>query len=294
MIKILSYIVYGFVRLISYLPFSILYIFSDIVYLFIYYILRYRRKIVTSNLRNSFPEKSEKEINAIQKEFYSHFCDTFIETIKLWTISEEEIRKRCKFLNSDIFDTYKASGKSIITVLGHYGNWEWLTSFAVWKDAYYLPIYKPLHNKVFDKMFLRIRARFGAKPVAKDDTLRTMISYRNQNKYTATVFIGDQTPNKANLNYWTKFLNQDTPVLLGTERIAKKLDQVIVFIHMKKVKRGHYEVELIPLFENPKETTEFEITEKHTRVLEKIIQEDPAYWLWSHRRWKHKKEDSNK
>ncbi len=294
MIKILSYIVYGFVRLISYLPFSILYIFSDIVYLFINYILRYRRKIVTSNLRNSFPEKSEKEINAIRKEFYSHFCDTFIETIKLWTISEEEIRKRCKFLNPEIFDTYKASGKSIITVLGHYGNWEWLTSFAVWKDAYYLPIYKPLHNKVFDKMFLRIRARFGAKPVAKDDTLRTMISYRNQNKYTATVFIGDQTPNKANLNYWTKFLNQDTPVLLGTERIAKKLDQVIVFIHMKKVKRGYYEVNLIPLFDNPKETAEFEITEKHTRVLEKIIQEDPAYWLWSHRRWKHKKEDSNK
>jgi KDO2-lipid IV(A) lauroyltransferase len=283
--------VYGIVKLISYLPLRVLYFFSDIIFLFVHYIFRYRRTVVTTNLTNSFPEKSEKEIRKIRKEFYHHFCDTFIETIKLWTISEKEIKERCKFLNPEIFDISKTKGKSIITILGHYGNWEWLTSFCAWRDAIYLPIYKPLHNKVFDKMFLQIRERFGARPIAKDDTLRTMLSYRNKKEYTATVFIGDQTPNKHNLNYWTKFLNQDTPVLLGTERIAKKLDQIIVFIHMKKVKRGYYEVNLIPLFDNPKETAEFEITEKHTRVLEKIIQEDPAYWLWSHRRWKHKKED---
>lgn len=293
MIKFLSYIVYGIVKLISYLPLRVLYFFSDIIFLFVYYIFRYRRSVVTNNLTHSFPEKSEKEIHKIRKEFYHHFCDLIIETIKQWTISEEEIKKRCKFLNPEIFDTYKASGKSIITILGHYGNWEWLTSFAIWKDAYYLPIYKPLHNKVFDKMFLQIRKRFGAEPLAKDDTLRTMIAYRNAKKYTATVFIGDQTPNKHNLNYWTNFLNQDTPVLLGTERIAKKLDQIIVFIHMKKVKRGYYEVNFIPLFDNPKETAEFEITEKHTRILEDIIKEEPAYWLWSHKRWKHKRPTSN-
>lgn len=291
MIKFLSYIVYGFVRLISYLPFSVLYIFSDIVFFFVYYVLRYRRKVVTENLTNSFPEKSEEEIHRIRKEFYSHFCDTFIETIKLWTISEEEIKKRCKFLNPEIFDIYKAQNKNVITVLGHYANWEWLTSFALWKDAYYLPIYKPLHNKVFDKMFLEIRKRFGAIPVAKDDTLRTMIKYRNEKKHTATVFIGDQTPKKNSINYWTKFLNQDTAILIGTERIAKKLDQAIVFIKMTKIKRGYYEVNIIPLFDNPKETVEFEISEKHTRILEDIIKENPAYWLWSHRRWKHKKED---
>jgi len=294
MIKILSYIVYGLVRLISYLPFTVLYLFSDIVFFFVYYILRYRKKVVTENLTNSFPEKSEKEIHRIRKEFYSHFCDTFIETIKLWTISKEEMKKRCKFLNPEIFDKYKEQNKNVITILGHYGNWEWLSSFAIWRDANYLPVYKPLHNKVFDKMFLKIRKRFGAIPVAKDDTLRTMIRYRNEEKLSATVLIGDQTPKKNSINYWTKFLNQDTAILIGTERIAKKLDQAVVFIKMTKIKRGYYEVDLIPLFDNPKETAEFEISEKHTRVLEDIIKENPAYWLWSHKRWKHKKEDSNK
>lgn len=291
--KILSYIVYGLVRLISYLPFTVLYLFSDIVFFFVYYILRYRRMVVTENLTNSFPEKSEKEIHRIRKEFYSHFCDTFIETIKLWTISKEEMKKRCKFLNPEIFDKYKEQNKNVITILGHYGNWEWLSSFAIWRDANYLPVYKPLHNKVFDKMFLKIRKRFGAIPVAKDDTLRTMIKYRNEEKLSATVLIGDQTPKKNSINYWTKFLNQDTAILIGTERIAKKLDQAVVFIKMTKIKRGYYEVDLIPLFDNPKETAEFEISEKHTRVLEDIIKENPAYWLWSHKRWKHKKEDSN-
>ncbi|MBL4561099.1 MAG: lysophospholipid acyltransferase family protein [Labilibaculum sp.] len=291
MIKFLSYIVYGLVRLISYLPFTVLYIFSDIVFFLVYYILRYRRKVVTKNLTNSFPEKSEEEIHRIRKEFYSHFCDTFIETIKLWTISKEEMKKRCKFLNPEIFDRYTEQNKNVITILGHYGNWEWLTSFAIWRDANYLPVYKPLHNKVFDKMFLKIRKRFGAIPVAKDDTLRTMIKYRNEKKLSATVLIGDQTPKKNSINYWTKFLNQDTAVLIGTERIAKKLDQAVVFIKMTKIKRGYYEVDLIPLFDNPKETAEFEISEKHTRVLEDIIKENPAYWLWSHKRWKHKKED---
>lgn len=279
------------VRLISYLPFTVLYIFSDIVFFLVYYILRYRRKVVTENLTNSFPEKSEEEIHRIGKEFYSHFCDTFIETIKLWTISKEEMKKRCKFLNPEIFDRYTEQNKNVITILGHYGNWEWLTSFAIWRDANYLPVYKPLHNKVFDKMFLKIRKRFGAIPVAKDDTLRTMIKYRNEKKLSATVLIGDQTPKKNSINYWTKFLNQDTAVLIGTERIAKKLDQAVVFIKMTKIKRGYYEVDLIPLFDNPKETAEFEISEKHTRVLEDIIKENPAYWLWSHKRWKHKKED---
>ena len=260
------------------------------MYFFVCYILRYRRKVITDNLKNSFPEKSDEEIHKIRKEFYSHFCDTFIETIKLWTISEEEMKKRCKFLNPEIFDRYKEQNKNVITILGHYGNWEWLTSFAIWRDANYLPVYKPLHNQVFDQMFLKIRKRFGAIPVAKDDTLRTMIRYRNEKKLSATVLIGDQTPKKKSISYWTKFLNQDTAILIGTERIAKKLDQAVVFIKMNKIKRGYYEVDLIPLFDNPKETAEFEISEKHTRVLEDIIKENPAYWLWSHKRWKHKKE----
>jgi len=290
MIKLLSYIIYGLARLLSYLPLSVLYIISDFVFLFVYYIFGYRKKIVTTNLKNAFPEKSDKEIYTIRKEFYHHFCDTFIETIKLWTISEEEIKKRCKFMNPDLFDQYANNEKSIVAILGHYGNWEWMTSYSAWKNYKFLPIYKPLHNKVFDKMYIQIREHFGAETLQKNDTLRTMLTYKNQKEFTVTAFIGDQTPNERNIHYWTKFLNQDTPILQGTERIAKKLDQQVVYIRMKKVKRGYYEVEFIPLFDNPKKTAEFEITEKHTRVLEEIIKNDPAYWLWSHRRWKHKRQ----
>ena len=286
---ILSYIIYGFVRLLSFLPLRILYILSDFIYLFVFKLFRYRKKVVTQNLLHSFPEKSNEEIKAIRKKFYHHFCDIFIETIKFWTISESEIKRRCKFLQPDFVNKYKEEGKSIIAIVGHYGNWEWMASFSAWNDYLFLPIYKPLHNKVFDKMYIRIRERFGAKTLTKQDTLRSMLSYRNQNIFTITAFIGDQTPNKRNIHYWTNFLNQDTPILQGTERIAKKMDQAVVYVYMRKIKRGYYEVEFIPLFDKPKQTNEFEITEKHTRVLEEIIKSEPAYWLWSHKRWKHKR-----
>jgi KDO2-lipid IV(A) lauroyltransferase len=290
MTKFFSYIAYGFLKLISYLPLRVLYIFSDIIFFLVYHVAGYRKQVVHTNLKNAFPDKSEKEIRKIGKEFFSHFCDSFIETIKLWTIGEKEIKKRCQFLKPDFFDQYKQSGKSVIAILGHYGNWEWMTSFPAWKDVNLLPIYKPLHNKVFDNLYIELRERFGAKTLPKDDTLRTMLGYRNKKEFTITVFLGDQTPNKRSIHYWTKFLNQDTPILQGTERIAKKLNQAVVFCNMQKIRRGYYEVDFIPLFDNPKETKEFEITEKHTRVLEEYISKNPAYWLWSHKRWKHKKD----
>ncbi|RKE03878.1 lysophospholipid acyltransferase family protein [Marinifilum flexuosum] len=290
MTKFFSYIAYGFIKLLSYLPLPVLYIFSDIIFFIVYHVVGYRKQVVHANLKNAFPEKSDKEIRKIGKEFFSHFCDSFIETIKLWTISEKEIKKRCKFLQPDFFNQYKESGKSVMAILGHYGNWEWMTSFPAWKDVNLLPIYKPLHNKVFDKLYIQLRERFGAKTLPKDDTLRTMLRYRSEKEFTVTVFLGDQTPNRNSIHYWTKFLNQDTPILQGTERIAKKLDQAVVFCSMQKVKRGYYEVDFIPLFDNPKEAKDNEITEKHTRVLEEIIQKNPAYWLWSHKRWKHKKD----
>lgn len=290
MAKFFSYIAYGFIKLLSYLPLRVLYIFSDIIFFIVYHVVGYRKQVVHTNLKNAFPHKSHKEIKKIGREFFSHFCDSFIETIKLWTISEKEIKKRCKFLKPDFFDQYKESGQSVMAILGHYGNWEWMTSFPAWKDVNLLPIYKPLHNKVFDKLYIQLRERFGAKTLPKDDTLRTMLRYRSEKEFTVTVFLGDQTPRKESIHYWTKFLNQDTPILQGTERIAKKLNQAVVFINMQKVKRGYYEVDFIPLFDNPKETEENEISEKHTRVLDEIITQNPAYWLWSHKRWKHRKD----
>jgi KDO2-lipid IV(A) lauroyltransferase len=289
--KLLSYLAYGFLRFLSYLPLPILYLFSDFVYFIIYHIIGYRKKVVLTNMTNSFPEKSKEEILTIRKEFFHHFCDSFVETIKLWSISEKEIKKRCHFKNPDLFDIYAEKGQSIVAVLGHYGNWEWMTSFSAWKNYNFLPIYKPLHNKVFDKMYIEIREHFGAKTLAKNDTLRTMLSYKRKNEFTITAFIGDQTPKRDNIHYWTQFLNQETPILQGTERIAKKLNQAVIYVYMKKVKRGYYEIEFLPLFDDPKNTQENEITEKHTRILEEIINRDPAYWLWSHKRWKHKREE---
>lgn len=284
-----SYLAYGFCRLLSFLPLWLLYIFSDVVFFIIYRILAYRKKVVNENLRNSFPEKSHEEIRKIRKEFYHHFCDTFIETIKLWNISKEEILKRCVCKNPNILDQYKSEGKSVVAVLGHYGNWEWLSSFATYNVGYFLPIYKPLHNKIIDKMYINIREKFGAQTLAKNDTLRTMIRHKNQGHFTVTCFIGDQTPNRKNLHYWTNFLNQDTPILQGTERIAQKLDQAVIYCKMTKLKRGYYEYEFVSITDNPKEMGENEITEIHTRLLEDIIKENPAYWLWSHKRWKHKR-----
>ncbi len=273
----------------SRLPLGVLYVFSDIIYFFLYHIIRYRRKVVKENLTNAFPEKTAKERAKIQQQFFHHMCDLMIETIKLCTISEKETKKRCRFLNPELFDNYAEKNKNVIAVLGHYANWEWLTSFALHRNYKFLPIYKPLRNKAFDKYMIKLRERFGAETLAKDDTFRTMLKYQRQQIFTITAFLGDQTPTVRNIHYWTTFLNQDTPILQGTERIAVKLNQAVVFVHMQKIKRGYYEVEFIPLFENPKETQTNEITEKHTRVLENIIQQEPAYWLWSHKRWKHKR-----
>ncbi|RXQ97660.1 lipid A biosynthesis acyltransferase [Ancylomarina salipaludis] len=282
-----SYLAYAFCRFLSFLPLRVLYLLSDFVFFITYRVIAYRKKVVNQNLKNSFPEKTSEEIRKIRKEFYHHFCDSFVETIKLWNISQDEMLKRCVCKQPDFFNQYKEQGQSVVAVLGHYGNWEWLTSFAVYNTGDFLTIYKPLHNKVFDKMFIKIRERFGAQTLAKNDTLRTMIKHKNQGHFTITAFIGDQTPNRRNLHYWTNFLNQDTPILQGTERIAKKLDQAVVYVKMTKIKRGYYEYEFIPITDKPNKTEENEITELHTRLLENIIKEKPSYWLWSHKRWKH-------
>lgn len=286
----LSYIVYGFIWLISLLPLCVLYLFSDIIYFVLYYIVGYRRKVVETNLKNSFPEKSEEELKVIRKKFYHHLCDLSIETFKLLNMSQKSVKKRCRYNNADVVNKYFDEGKNVMIVLGHYGNFEWLCCFSLFNSRpVFLPLYKPLHNKVLDKMYIKIRSSFGAIPVPKNESLRAMMKYSRQGDPTMTCFIADQTPNKHNLNYWTNFLNQDTPVLEGTGRIAHKMGQVVVFARMRKIKRGYYEVDMYPICEDPKNTSAEEITERHTRELEKMIMEDPEYWLWSHKRWKHKR-----
>lgn len=262
---------------------------SDGVYFILYKILGYRKEVVLNNLRNSFPDKSEDEINDIAKKFYKYLCDLFLETFKTLTISRGKMLQRCSINEQaqKLFDRLAEEDKSIILVMGHYGNWEWAgnTFSMLCKHQLYV-IYHPLQSKFFDKLMYDMRSRFGTKLIPMKETFRQMLSTRRE--LNATAFIADQTPQPDNA-YWTTFLNQETPVFWGTEIIAKKINYPVVYATVKRVKRGYYEIVAEELVSDPKNTKEGEISELHTKRLEKDIIEDPVIWLWSHRRWKHKR-----
>ena len=269
------------------MPFRILYGMSDITYFIAYYIIRYRRKIVFENLRNAFPEKSDKELEKISKSFYSYLCDLIVETIKNLTISKKASLARCKIKDVDVFEKLYSQNKNIILVIGHFGNWEWAGySLSLSIKHQSVVIYKPLSNKYFNQFIYKIRTRLGAKLIPMNDTFREMVN--NKDNLNVTTFIADQTPPPDGA-YWTNFLNQDTPIFQGTEKIAKKLNYPVIFMSVNRLNRGYYEVSAEMLCENPANTSDGEISELHTRMLEKEIRKNPQFWLWSHRRWKHKR-----
>lgn len=286
----LSKLLYGLIWVFSWLPLRILYFVSDISYFFAYYIIKYRRKVVRMNLQNAFPEKPFSEILRIEKRFYRHLCDLFVESYHMWHMSEHAIRRRCVFTNPEVIQHYFDQGKSVIGVLGHYGNWEWMASYSLWMpdNIDFFTLYKPLHDKVADRTMIRIRSRFKAKPVPKNDILRKIVENKREKRLFLAGFIGDQTPNSANLNFWMEFLNQETPVLIGTEKIARKFDLPVISLRMRKVKRGYYEVDFMDVCSEPTYLEPGELTRKHSRMLENYIREVPELWLWSHKRWKHK------
>ena len=289
MSSIAFYIVLPLLYLISILPFPVFYLVSDGLYFLLYRVIGYRKKVVYENLKNSFPEKSHEELKEIEKKFYSYLCDLFLETLKTLTISKEEAIKRCAFNENTkrIFNELYEQKKSCILVMGHFGNWEWAgNSFSLINPQQLYVIYHPLSNKHFDKLMYDMRSRFGTKLYAMKDTMREMI--KNRHEVSATAFIADQTPSPEGA-YWTTFLNQDTPVFWGTEKIAQKLNYPVVYVTVNRIKRGYYEVNTEYLVRDPKNTQEGEISELHTKKLEKDIMAQPEIWLWSHRRWKHKK-----
>lgn len=282
-----------FLYLISLLPFWFLYGVSDVIYLLLYYIVGYRKVVVRTNLANSFPEKSVEERLKIEKQYFKYLADLLVETVKMITISEASLRKRMKPTNPELVDHYFKQGRSIIAAAGHYCNWELAAlGFSLLTKEKRIIVYKPLSNEGFNTFFNKIRGRFGAILVAMKQTLRTMISLKKQ--LTFSVLVSDQTPVRHEINYFTTFLNQPTAVFLGIEKLAKLIDAVVIFYKIDRVKRGYYTYTLVPLIEQPKQTAEYEITEAHVKFLEKIIQDNPQYWLWSHRRWKFMPEDFNK
>ncbi len=280
-------LIYG----ISLLPFPLLYLLSDFFYLVIYGILGYRKQVVLTNLRNSFPEKSETEIRAIASKFYAWFCDLTLETLKTLTVSPEAVRKRVEFVGIDLLRKYAKEDQSIILVLGHYGNWELAGArYSQEKDIPQLyVIYHPLANAHFDKLMHHMRVRHGTKLYKMREASKDML--RDKHLLTATAFIADQTPSPGRA-YWMTFLGQETPVFLGTEALARKLDKPVVYICITRPKRGYYRMEMETLVADPKATREGEITEIHTRRLEADIRKYPELWLWTHRRWKHRRPSS--
>lgn len=287
--KSISYIGISFLNLLSRLPLSFLHGIAGAGYYLLYYILRYRRKVVTKNLCNSFPEKSGIEIRLIEKAFFRYLADLIFEVIKLSSISEKELNKRVKFNNLELVSDYINRGESVLACTGHYGNWELgmlALGLHIPETAYV--IYKPLSNREFDSWFYKIRTSTSNLFIPMRQTLRSVAATRN--KTTMFCFAGDQTPVKDEARVWIDFLHQPTAVLTGIEKIAVQTNRPVIYFNMQLIKRGYYEVDCYLIADKPKELEEWELTKRNFRQLEQIINREPAYWLWSHRRWKHKPE----
>jgi Kdo2-lipid IVA lauroyltransferase/acyltransferase len=286
---IVYYISLPIIYLISLLPFPLLYFISDGFYLLIYYVIGYRKEVVFTNLRNSFPEKTRAEIIDIQKKFYRYFSDLILETFKTLTISENKMLEHCS-LHPDgkrLFDQLAEENKSIIVVMGHQGNWEWAgNTFSLSCKHQLYVIYHPLANKYFNGLICRMRQRFGGRLIPMNQTFRDIV--KNRHDLTATAFIADQSPNPYSA-HWMNFLHQDTPVFMGTEKIARKVKYPIVYVSLKRLTRGYYIGNAELLQSPPYLGNEGDITEIHTRKLESDIIAQPETWLWVHKRWKHKR-----
>jgi KDO2-lipid IV(A) lauroyltransferase len=282
---------YLFLKPLSLLPMRILYGISDLLYLLLYRLLGFRKEVVLTNLRNSFPEKSEQEIRQIAKRFYSHLFDVVIESVKSFSISKKELLSRVKVLNPEIFDPFYEKGKSIILAGGHYNNWEMAaTALAGQIQHHVAAIYKPLGNSFFNDRVQQSRGQLGMElvPKAKNQSL-----FKEAQERAMAIVLGtDQSPSSGKRAHWMEFLNQDTAVLFGTEKYAKLYDYPVIFGWVEKVKRGYYEITFEVVVEHPQEEEHGAITEKHTRLLEQEIRQKPDYWLWTHKRWKRARTDS--
>lgn len=278
-----------FLKLLSYIPFKVLYVLSDGLFYLLYYVIRYRRTIVRKNLTESFPEKSEQEILQIEKNFYHYFTDQVLESCKMTTISPEEISRRMVFTNVEAADAVLKSGKSIALYIGHYGNWEWVSSIPLWlgKEVRAVQIYHKLRNESMDKLMLHIRERMGAVSVEMRKTARYITEMANSRQVSIVGFIADQSPRKKEVRHFLPFLHHNTPVLTGTEKIIKHYDFEAWFLNMKRIKRGYYEAELVRIHENPKELPDFELTAIYYQMLEQMIRNRPELYLWTHNRFKH-------
>jgi len=280
-------IYYVLILPISMLPFFLMYGVSDFLFLIFYYLIPYRRKVVLQNLRSSFPEKSPDEIKKIERRFYKHFCDVILETLKLFSASKQSIEKRVKIVNPELLNKYYQDGKSLVLATGHYANWEWpaitLPSHSKHKGT---GIYQKLSSKFFDKKLRQTRAKFGMELMSTKEVAEFFEAHKNE--LCAYGFINDQSPSKPQNGHWGTFLGQPTCMSTGAERYATQYDYPVLYGVITRIKRGHYQIEYKVVSEKPSLEKPFYITEESARINESLIKSDPAFWLWTHRRWKHK------
>ncbi len=291
-------IVYGIFYLASKLPYRALYVISDIANLVLYHIVRYRRDIVRRNITSAFPEKSLEECISIERGFYKWFCDYFVETVKLMSVSRQELLSRIEFRGTDKIEECFDRGQTCAGILGHYGNWELLsaTGLVIKKhpEAVIGLIYHPLRSQLFDRLFINIRQSMGGVCIPKKDILRYLVSFRRQNLMNLFGYIADQAPRYRNIHLWLPFLNHDTPVFTGAERIMRKMNNAVFYIDVERPERGKYIYTFKLMTDKPGEMPEFEITKKFFAMLEQTIRRDPRFYLWSHNRWKRTREEFDK
>lgn len=290
-LSIIDKIILSPLWLVTLLPLRILFGFSDFLYLILYYLVGYRKKVVFENLQKAFPDKNKDEILLIARRFYRYLCDYFIESIYLINMSLKECNRRYEFINIELLQRLYNEGKSVVLASTHYGNWEWSINISILSPYTMYGVYKPLHNKLFDRLFIHIRSKFVSVPVPIKKSTRTLHTLLKNNEPIIFYLIGDQRPPKGDLEYWTTFLNQETPVITGMDKIARKYNLPVIFMNVHRPKRGYYKVTLEIISNKPDALQPYTIIEKYIRNVEKLIHSKPEYWLWSHKRFKYKPEE---
>lgn len=286
---LLFVVFYPALWLVSKLPFRLLYGFSDVVFLVVYHVAGYRKRTVRKNLSLAFPEKTPAERRAIERKFYRHLCDMFLEMIKTMSISEKEIGARFRITNLDAYLDLERKGKSIALLCAHYASYEWVISLNRHISFKGYAIYKRIANRHFDKLVRDIRSRFKAYLITTKETIPTIQENQANGVLGLYGFASDQSPKASKIFHWGMFMGIESPIITGAEMLSKRFDMNVMFLKVCKVKRGFYEATFVQSFENPREVPDYQISDAFMRCVEQQIREAPEFYLWTHKRWKTKK-----
>ena len=282
----------GALTVVRRLPLWMLYGIMAPIRVVLQHVVGYRKKVVRKNLRNAFPEKSEKELRKIEKGFYRHLTDVIAETVKLRGLSDKQLARRIEIANPELLNEILSSGVPVVLMVGHIGNWEWMPqlTMSVNPKVQFGEIYRKPHDEGMAKLLHDVRDRWkGVVQIKQDDAVRTILRWNKEGPWIVG-FIADQRPNTVSLNHWMTFMNQDTPVVIGGETIARHTGARTVYMDMEKRKRGRYVISFKDIVADENSVSEYPVTEKYLTMLEETIRRNPSLWLWSHNRWKYKRE----